>query len=153
MSYLNDVGLKYLWDKIKNSFGATLSVSGQEVSLKNKVGTTLSTITTQDTTYSEATTSAKGLMSSADKIKLNNISSGATANTITTKTVTIPVSSWSSKEAYITVDGVGTDDLLLVSVDSNSYGIQANIQAENMIIFNCTTTPTTAVKAQVAIIK
>lgn len=153
MSYLNDVGLKYLWDKIKNSFGATLSVSGRQVSLKNKSGTTLSTITTQDTTYSTVTTSVDGLMSSSDKTKLNGISSGATANTISTKTVTIPVSEWDSKEAYITVDGVGTYDLLLVSVDSNSYGVEAGIQAENMIIFNCTTTPTTDVKAQVAIIK
>lgn len=36
-----------------------------------------------DTTYSNATTSTAGLMSSADKIKLNGIESGAQVNTIT----------------------------------------------------------------------
>lgn len=54
------------------------------------------TITLENTTYSNATTSAAGLMSSADKIKLNGIASGAEVNV---------QSNWnesdSSSDAYI----------------------------------------------------
>ena len=55
-------------------YGKSLSVSGKNVSLKDQDGNTLSTIATQDTTYSNATQSANGLMSSADKTKLDGIS-------------------------------------------------------------------------------
>lgn len=46
------------------------------------------TISATDTTYSEATTSDAGLMSAADKTKLNGIATGATANTGTVTKVT-----------------------------------------------------------------
>lgn len=42
------------------------------------------TISATDTTYSDATTSASGLMSAADKTKLNGIATGAQVNTIET---------------------------------------------------------------------
>ena len=56
-------------------YGYSLSVSGTSVSLKDQDGTVLSTITTQDTntTYSNATTSAAGLMSATDKSNLDGI--------------------------------------------------------------------------------
>lgn len=55
-----------------------LSVSGKTVTYTKKDGTS-GTITTQDTntTYSPATSSAAGLMSAADKSKLDGISAGA----------------------------------------------------------------------------
>lgn len=53
-----------------------------------------------DTTYSVATTSANGLMSSTDKTKLNNIAAGATAVTETT------VSGWGFTKNAGTVTGV-----------------------------------------------
>lgn len=49
-----------------------------------------------DTTYSDATTSAHGLMTAADKSKLNGIASGATKNASTVKSFTLSASSWSS---------------------------------------------------------
>lgn len=49
-----------------------------------------------NTTYSDATTSAHGLMSAADKSKLNGIASGATKNVSTVKSFTLSASSWSS---------------------------------------------------------
>jgi uncharacterized protein (UPF0335 family) len=57
-----------------------LSVSGKTITYTKNNGTT-GTITTQDTntTYSAATTSAAGLMSAADKTKLNGIATGANA--------------------------------------------------------------------------
>ena len=56
-----------------------LSVSGKTITY-TKVNGTTGTITTQDTTYSAATTSANGLMSSSDKTKLNGIATGAEVN-------------------------------------------------------------------------
>lgn len=49
-----------------------------------------------NTTYNDATTSAHGLMTAADKSKLNGIASGATKNVSTVKSFTLSASSWSS---------------------------------------------------------
>lgn len=54
-----------------------LSVSGKVITYTKGNGTT-GTITTQDTTYNNATTTVAGLMSKDDKTKLNGITSGAT---------------------------------------------------------------------------
>lgn len=59
-----------------------LSISGRTITWTKADGTT-GTLTTQDTTYSNATTSAAGLMSAADKTKLNGIAAGAQVNSIT----------------------------------------------------------------------
>jgi len=53
-----------------------LSATGRTVTYTKADGTT-GTFTTQDTTYGAATTSAAGLMSAADKTKLNGITAGA----------------------------------------------------------------------------
>ena len=52
--------------------------AGSNVSVTNSSGTV--TIAATDTTYSDATTSASGLMSSSDKTKLNGIATGAEVN-------------------------------------------------------------------------
>ena len=52
-------------------------------------GTTFIFTTPSDTTYSNATTSTAGLMSSEDKTKLNGIATGATANTGTITGVSV----------------------------------------------------------------
>ena len=59
-----------------------LSISGRTITWTKADGTT-GTLTTQDTTYSNATTSAAGLMSAADKTKLNGIAAGAQVNSVT----------------------------------------------------------------------
>ena len=59
-----------------------LSISGKTITYTKADGTT-GTLTTQDTTYSNATTSAAGLMSAADKTKLNGIAAGAQVNSVT----------------------------------------------------------------------
>jgi len=134
LKYLDENGLLYFWQKIKNKFvaqesGKGLSTNDYTTAEKTKlngistgaevnqnafsnvaVGTTtvaadtktdtltLSagnnvtltanstsdtiTIAATDTTYSEATTSTAGLMSTADKAKLNGIEAGATAITV-----------------------------------------------------------------------
>lgn len=65
----------------KNDCITGLSVSGKVITYTKGNGDT-GTITTQDTntTYSVATTSANGLMSSGDKSKLDGVASGAEVN-------------------------------------------------------------------------
>ena len=72
---------KFLAD-LKANCITGLSVSGRTITY-TKAGGTTGTITTQDTTYNAASTSAAGLMSASDKIKLNEIESGAQVNTVT----------------------------------------------------------------------
>ena len=55
-----------------------MSISGKTITMTTGAGVT-SQFTTQDTTYSNATTLDGGLMSAADKIKLNGIDAGAQA--------------------------------------------------------------------------
>lgn len=59
-----------------------LTISGRTITYTKADGTT-GTLTTQDTTYSNATTSAAGLMSAEDKTKLNGIAAGAQVNSVT----------------------------------------------------------------------
>lgn len=66
------------WKKIANTNDIpnsiiTLSLNGKTISYTKKDGTT-GTLVTQDTTYSVATTSVNGLMSSSDKSKLDGLS-------------------------------------------------------------------------------
>ena len=85
--YLDYDGLLYLWQKIKNVFTVksdsikNITRSGTTFTATRADGSTF-TFTQQDnnTTYSDATTSAAGLMSASDKTKLNGIASGAEVN-------------------------------------------------------------------------
>ena len=100
MAYLDESGLKTLWTKVKNwtnsvhansmAKGAS-SQDGLQLMLKNGAGspTTLSTVTItkgditalgipgSDTTYTDATQAAHGLMSAADKKKLDGVEANA----------------------------------------------------------------------------
>ena len=104
--YLDSNGLLYLWQKIRTTFtsGLTWDKTNKKIKTKKKTGTsgaeeatdllqfsagsnvTLTggdgtlTIAATDTTYSAATTSAAGLMSSTDKTKLDGIATGAEVN-------------------------------------------------------------------------
>ena len=68
-------------NNINTTYIKALSVSGKTITYTKGNGTT-GTITTQDTntTYSAATQSANGLMSAADKKKLDGIAAGAQVN-------------------------------------------------------------------------
>lgn len=107
---------------LRTDYVASLSVSGKTVTYKNKIGVSLGTITTQDTTYSNATTVYDGLMSSEDKTKLNGIDSNANNYTLPQATraalggVKIgytkngdnyPVQLSSSGQMFVTVSGGG----------------------------------------------
>lgn len=65
---------------ITSTYANSLAVSGKTITLKSKSGSVLSTITTQDTTYSDATSSTSGLMTSDMVKKLSGIAAGAEVN-------------------------------------------------------------------------
>lgn len=84
--YLDYDGLLYFWAKIKARFdGAVSSITGDGSSTTityTKVDGTTGTFVTKDTTYSAATQSDAGLMSAADKTKLDGIATGANKTTV-----------------------------------------------------------------------
>ena len=65
----------------------SISKSGSTITLSGSDGTT-TTVTDSNTTYSAATTSDAGLMSAADKAKLDGIATGANAYTLPTASAT-----------------------------------------------------------------
>ena len=73
IKYLDYDGLDYFWDKInakkqdKLTAGSNITISGNTISATN-------------TTYSDVTTTTHGLMTAADKVKLNGIATGAEVN-------------------------------------------------------------------------
>ena len=64
-------------------------VAGSNVTLTPDATNDKITIAATDTTYSDVTTSTHGLMTAADKVKLNGIAEGATANTGTITGVSV----------------------------------------------------------------
>lgn len=119
-AFLDYPGLTEYHTQLKAVAAATLTISGKTVTLKAMDGTTLATATTQDTTYNDATQSAHGLLSKADKIKLDGIATGATLvaqaatngyvsiNGTNTKVYAHPTYTAQDAGLYkITVDGTG----------------------------------------------
>ena len=88
--------------QINTTYIKGLSVSGRTITY-TKGDNTTGTITTQDTntTYSDATTSAHGLMTAADKVKLNGIATNANNYVHPTHTAK------ASGLYKVTVDGTG----------------------------------------------
>lgn len=96
-----------------------------------KVGTNLSissegVLSSKDTTYSAATTSAAGLMSSADKTKLNGVATSAQVNVIESIKVNGAALTPSSKAVDITVP---TNNNQL----ANGAGYQTATQVQTLI--------------------
>ena len=107
---------------LTSDFVSSITANGKIVTYKNKNGGKIGTFTTQDTTYSNATTVYDGLMSSEDKTKLNGIDSNANNYTLPQATraalggVKIgytkngdnyPVQLSSSGQMFVTVSGGG----------------------------------------------
>ena len=91
----------------------TLSVSGDAI-----------TIAATDTTYSEATESAAGLMSAADKTKLNAIEAGADVNVLEGVQVNGTDLSISNKKVNITfADGTSAGGLGSILLNGTAYTV------------------------------
>ena len=92
MSYVDNNALAYFWSKIKGTFASkanaisSITRNGTTFTATRADGTTF-TFDQQDTDtkYDPATTSAAGLMSAADKVKLNGVEAGAQKHIAPTK--------------------------------------------------------------------
>lgn len=87
-----------------------------------------------NTTYSDATTSAHGLMTAADKSKLNGIASGATKNVSTVKSFTLSASSWSSGTYTISDSLITASSNQEVLPDTTIRAAQYNALSKAQII-------------------
>lgn len=74
--YLDLSGLQHYHGKLKALAAGSISIDGQTVALKALSGATLGTITLPEVKV--VTTTADGLMSAADKVKLDGVAEGAT---------------------------------------------------------------------------
>lgn len=94
-------------DTWPSAYIASVSISGNTLTITPNTG---SAKTFTNTTYSNATTSAAGLMSAADKLKLDGIAANATANTGT-----------------VVGSGLSADKLVLgnsgVNIKASSYSV------------------------------
>ena len=85
------VCLNWLKDKIAANWAQTVvsvTINGRTITV-TKGDNSSTDLTTQDTTYSAATQSANGLMSSSDKTKLDGIATGAEVNQNAFSNITI----------------------------------------------------------------
>ena len=133
--------------QINTTYIKGLSVSGKTITYTKGDGTT-GTITTQDTntTYSAATTSAAGLMSAADKTKLDGIAtsannyshpnSGATAGSYGPSANASPAHSGTFSVPYITINAAGhvtsaSTKTITLPADNNTWrGVQNNLTSD-----------------------
>lgn len=108
MKFLSLNGVLILWRRIKETFArksetvSDISRDDTTFTVTKADGTTFE-FTQKDTTYDVATTYASGLMSSADKAKLNGVESGAQPNVIESVSVNGIEQSVTAKGVNITV--------------------------------------------------
>lgn len=142
--------------QINKTYIKALSASGKTVTYTKGDGST-GTITTQDTTYTAATTSKAGLMSAADKAKLDGIEAGAALRIVP---VTLAADGWNSGLQFATVEGVAADEtrqLIMAAPRAASRGkyedcgVRPYSQAGNLIGFKCETVPDAALDVLVSI--
>ena len=98
--------------------------AGSNVSLSNSSGTV--TIAATDTTYSAATQSANGLMSSTDKTKLDGIATGATANIGTVTQVKVGSTAYNPSSGVISLPAYPSDTNTHRPIQMNGTEILGN---------------------------
>ena len=133
--------------QINKTYIKGLSVSGKTITYTKGDGTT-GTITTQDTntTYSAATTSAAGLMSAADKTKLDGIAtsannyshpnSGATAGSYGPSANASPAHSGTFSVPYITINAAGH----ITSASTKTITLPADNNTDTKVTYTLGTT-------------
>ena len=133
--YLSYGGLIRFWSKCKTVFAAInhthSAMSGSSSSVAGKAGFVPAPAvgnqgqylrgdgtwaTPTNTTYDVATTSADGLMSNTDKVKLDGISVGV-------KTVSLLKTGWSSNRQTVTISGITASSNPIIDVQINSTSV------------------------------
>lgn len=114
MKFLSLNGVSILWRRIKETFArksetvSDISRDDTTFTVTKADGTTFE-FTQKDTTYDVATIASSGLMSAADKAKLNGVESGAQPNVIESVSVNGTEQSVTAKGVNITVPAALSD--------------------------------------------
>ena len=134
MAFATDTKELYISDTtapINANTTYSISKSGSTITLTGSDGTT-STVSDSNTTYSAATTAKDGLMSVADKTKLNGIATGAEVNqnafssivvgstTISADTKTDTLTMVAGSNITLTPDA--TNDKITIAATDTTYG-------------------------------
>lgn len=109
----------------------SISKSGSTITLTGSDGST-STVSDSNTTYSAASTTANGLMSSADKTKLNGIATGAEVNQNAFSSIVVGSTTISADTkvdtltmvagSNITLTPDATNDKITIAATDTTYG-------------------------------
>lgn len=91
-------------DNINTNTTYTLTKSGSTITLKGSDGSSVN-VTDSNTVYNNATASAAGLMSAADKSKLDSVATGANKTVVDTSFVTNSTNPVQSKVVKSALDG------------------------------------------------
>jgi len=134
--YLDDNGLLYFWQKIKNVFStksatvSNITRSGLTFTATRADNTTF-TFTQQDTTYSAATQSSDGLMSAADKTTLDNlVVSGGEPNQNAFSNVKVGSTTVAADTTTDTLELVGSN--VTLTPDASNDKVTIGINATNV---------------------
>lgn len=134
MPYLNEAGVDALWKKTKgiagNKLTATSADTSYTVGLQDKDGNSLSTAT-----IAAASTTAAGVMTKADKSKLNGIATGATKVTVDSSpddTSSNPLSNKAIQAQYADLKNQ-IQDAASTKQDKLTAGDNITISDENVI--------------------
>lgn len=157
---LNKTGVEILKDEVGKMIPTSLPANGGNAATVNNYTVNAnvpSGAKFTDTTYSAATSSVQGLMSAADKRKLDGIAEGANAYGVVNATATLSTSGWSSKSQTVTVSGVTASNTVIISPDAANQSeyidctVICTSQGSNTLTFTCETVPATALKVNIAI--
>lgn len=142
MPYLNETGVDALWKKVKgiagNKLTATSADSSYTVGLQDKDGNSLSTAT-----IAAASTTAAGVMTKADKSKLNGIATGATKVTVDSSpddTSNNPLSNKAVQAQFDSMQGQVDDLNTSVSAKQNKLTAGDNITISDTNVISATNT-------------
>lgn len=123
-------------------------VAGSNVTLTGDATNDKVTIAATNTTYSNATTSAAGLMSASDKSKLDDIASGAQANQNAFSNVKVGSTTVAADSATDTLELVaGSNITLTPDATNDKVTIAVTGGNKNVHYGTCTTAASTAEKA------
>ena len=123
-------------------------VAGSNVTLTGDATNDKVTIAATNTTYSNATTSAAGLMSASDKSKLDGIASGAQANQSAFSNVKVGSTTVAADSATDTLELVaGSNITLTPDATNDKVTIAVTGGNKNVHYGTCTTAASTAEKA------
>lgn len=106
MGFLSESGVTALWNKVRAGFAHSLTADGAVITLKNGAATPA---VLSQVTIPAATTTAAGVMSAADKSKLDGVASGATRVVVDASLSSTSANAVQNKAVKAAIDALDSD--------------------------------------------